>query len=169
MPCTFFPHPWDPQHTTHIPSDFRVCYRHHPLYDKEVRIIQRHPYRNGVIVVLPDGSPCELPAWMLDPIFCMGLSEETDASLSLQALRNLRHLLDTHPLSSLPPLDKSKPSSKSGGKNARKAIPPNDAVGENQQSLEETTSRDTKPMSQTGNRSVGKDCNQRSKRKETQR
>ncbi len=96
--------------TDYVPSStVRVCYRYHPLFNREAQIVRRCPNvpPDGILIVLPDGSRCVLPSWMLDPVVCSSFTDDSDPRIALSALWALRQLIDK----SLP---LSKPSVKSG-------------------------------------------------------
>lgn len=79
-----------------------VHYRHHPLCGREVRVVRRCPQisADSLLVVLPDGSPCGLPEWMLDPIACATLTDADQPLCAVVALQALRALIDAQPLAS---------------------------------------------------------------------
>ena len=79
-----------------------VAYRHHPLYGREVTVIRhcRGDSIDGVMITLPDQTPCVLPAWMLDSERCAALMDCPHPRMSLAALQTLRELLQSQSLSS---------------------------------------------------------------------
>jgi hypothetical protein len=96
--------------TDYVPSStVRVCYRYHPLFNREAQVVRRCPNvpPDGILIVLPDGSRCVLPSWMLDPVVCSSFTDDSDPRIALSALWALRQLIDK----SLP---LSKPSVTSG-------------------------------------------------------
>jgi hypothetical protein len=96
--------------TDYVPSStVRVCYRYHPLFNREAQVVRRFPNvpPDGILIVLPDGSRCVLPSWMLDPVVCSSFTDDSDPRIALSALWALRQLIDK----SLP---LSKPSVTSG-------------------------------------------------------
>ena len=48
--------------------------------------------------VPPTGTQLAVPVWMLDPIFCGQLRDQSHPGLSIAALIALRELLDTQPI-----------------------------------------------------------------------
>ena len=109
------------QHTAHDGAFRKVCYRYHPLFGSEVRVLRRFPKvsAGSVLVVLPDETHGAIPEWMLDPVACAGLTDEPSPRISLGALRELRALLDSQSLSSSPPSVSTGPSP--NGKGGRHA------------------------------------------------
>jgi hypothetical protein len=87
----------------------RVCYRYHPLFNREAQVVRRCPNvpPDGILIVLQDGSRCVLPSWMLDPVVCSSFTDDLEPRIALPALWALRQLIDK----SLP---LSKPSVTSG-------------------------------------------------------
>src|SRR5262249_26374653 len=88
-------------HTAQSASSGRICYQHHPLYNQEVHILRRFRRRGGdSLIVRPANGPAlALPAWMLDPVACSTLRQAPQPLIALDALRQLRKLLDTPPWS----------------------------------------------------------------------
>jgi hypothetical protein len=78
-----------------------ICYRFHPFYNSSGRILRRSRCRGGeqFIIQLDDGTALAVPAWMLDPVFCERLVVEPRPRLGLEALRELRRLIEAHPVS----------------------------------------------------------------------
>jgi len=96
--------------TDYVPSStVRVCYRYHPLFNREAQVVRRCPNvpPDGILIVLADGSRCVLPSWMLDPVVCSSFTDDLEPCIALSALWALRQLIDK----SLP---LSKPSVTSG-------------------------------------------------------
>src|SRR5262249_47910289 len=96
--------------TDYVPSStVRVCYRYHPLFNREAYGLRRCPHvpPDGILIVLADGSRCVLPSWMLDPVVCSSFTDDLEPCIALSALWALRQLIDK----SLP---LSKPSVTSG-------------------------------------------------------
>ena len=89
-------------HNTHRATFAVVAYRHHPLYGREVTVIRRcrTDSNDGLMITLPDQTPCVLPAWMLDFDRCAALMDCPHPSISLVALQSLRELLQSQSLSS---------------------------------------------------------------------
>ena len=53
---------------------------------------------DDVVVELPDGTRCALPAWMVDAGMCAGVRDSAIAVISRVALRVLRRLVDSQSL-----------------------------------------------------------------------
>jgi hypothetical protein len=70
------------------------------LHGRQVTIIRRccTESLDGVMVTLPDGTPCVLPAWMLDPVCCAAMTDSEIPRIAVAAIRALRDLLDEQPL-----------------------------------------------------------------------
>jgi hypothetical protein len=99
-PPRFCPYPGKSVHTAHEPSSRKVCYQFHPLCGKPVTILRRYPITapHDVLIVLPDGSRCAIPMWMLDPVFCAELTVRPTPQIAVAAFRALRELVDSVPL-----------------------------------------------------------------------
>ena len=92
-----------PPHTTHQPSRQKIHYRHHPLYGSEVEVVRVRRCREGVLTVkVPAGFQLALPSWMLDPVHCGGLLQETRPRVSLAALLELQVLVANQRLPGAP-------------------------------------------------------------------
>src|SRR5262249_48029048 len=91
-----------PAHTAHVGLVARIKYRHHPLFGRQVRIARRCPNDSpdSVVVLLPNGTSCTLPRWMLDPAACATLLDAPHPFIALDALISPRNLLDAPPLPS---------------------------------------------------------------------
>ena len=50
------------------------------------------------MIALPDGTPCVLPTWMLDPARCATMIDSDKPRIAVAAIRALRELLDEQPL-----------------------------------------------------------------------
>jgi hypothetical protein len=50
-----------------------------------------------VIVRLPDGLQVAVPTWMLNPAECSALTDEAAPKISIEALLELRALIDSQP------------------------------------------------------------------------
>ena len=88
-----------PPHTTHQPSRQIIHYRHHPLYGSEVEVVRVRRCREGVLTVkIAAGFQLALPSWMLDPVHCGGLLQETRPRVSLAALLELQALVTSQHL-----------------------------------------------------------------------
>src|SRR5438309_4394665 len=85
-------------HSAHHFDRAKIYYRYHPLHGVEVEVI-RYLRRNSilpiVIVRCPDHSQRAIPKWMLDSLCCERCRPETKPRITLAALQQLRHLLDT--------------------------------------------------------------------------
>ena len=83
--------------TAHSLYPAKICYRYHPCHGVEVELI-RYLRRGGdapiVIVRLPDGLQLAIPKWMLSPEICERLRTEAGPRISLDALIELRTLID---------------------------------------------------------------------------
>src|SRR5215813_4367160 len=83
--------------TAHSLYPAKICYRYHPCHGVEVERI-RYLRRGGdapiVIVRLPDGLQLAIPEWMLSPEICERLRTEARPGISLDALIELRTLID---------------------------------------------------------------------------
>src|SRR5258708_10978700 len=113
--------------TDYVPSSTaRVCYRYHPLFNREVQIVRRCPNvtPDGILIVLPDGSRWALPSWMLDSVACSSLTDDLEPHIALPALRALRQLIDAQPLPSSKPSVRSGTPANTGGDHA----PANDSA-----------------------------------------
>ena len=71
-----------------------------------------------LIIRLPGGVQVAVPDWMLDPQVCDRFTSEAEPRVSLDALFELRRLIDTHRLGETPK-DDGCAESPSGGKNAQ--------------------------------------------------
>jgi hypothetical protein len=87
-------------HTTHLLRSPRIEYRHHPYHQAEVKIIRalRSCLDQIDIVQLPEGTQIAVPRWMLDPVVCQQLPQESKPRIALQVLLRLLAMLKTHPL-----------------------------------------------------------------------
>ena len=83
--------------TAHSLYPAKICYRYHPCHGVDVELI-RYLRRGGdapiVIVRLPDGLQLAIPEWMLSPEICERLRTEAGPRISLDALIELRTLID---------------------------------------------------------------------------
>jgi hypothetical protein len=92
-----------PPHTTHDPHSIKICYRFHPFNGVEVEVIRFLRISRSVILIvklLPGGTQIAVPEWMLNPQFCDRLSIEDKPRISIDALMDLRRLIDAQSLSS---------------------------------------------------------------------
>jgi hypothetical protein len=88
--------------TAHDLSTAKICYRHHPCYGVEVEVV-RHLRRIGsaiLIVRLPDGLQLAVPEWMLSQQVCRHLTDEIEPRIAIDALEELRRLIDSQKLTS---------------------------------------------------------------------
>jgi len=98
----------------------KICYRCHPFYGVEVEVI-RHLRRIDaaiLIVKLPGGIQVAVPDWMLSPQVCDRFSNEAEPRVSIDALFDLRRLIDAQHLGKAS-MDRGCAKSPSGGKNAQ--------------------------------------------------
>jgi len=109
-----------PPHTTHDPQSTKICYRFHPLYGAEVEVIRclRKSASVILIVKLPRGMQIAVPEWMLNPQICDQLKTEDKPRISVDALTDLRRLIDAQSFQNAPK-DRSCAESPTGGKDAR--------------------------------------------------
>jgi hypothetical protein len=107
-------------HTAHELHPTKICYRCHPFYGVEVEVIRYLRRIDSVILIvrLPGGSQIAVPDWMLIPGICDRFTNEAEPRVSIDALFELRRLLDTHCLGEAPK-DHSCAKSPSGGNNAQ--------------------------------------------------
>lgn len=86
-----------PPHTTHDPHATKICYRFHPFYGVDVEVIRCLRKSESVILIVkvPAGSQIAVPEWMLIPQVCDRLTIEDQARISIDALINLRRLIDS--------------------------------------------------------------------------
>src|SRR5262249_48612446 len=98
-----------------------ICYRYHPLFNREAQIVRRCPNvrPEGLLIVLPDGYRCVLPSWMLDPVVCSSFTDDLEPRIALSALRALRQLIDTQPLPFSKPSVRSGATANTGGDHAQ--------------------------------------------------
>src|SRR5664279_3010093 len=91
-------------HTAHDLSAAEICYHCHPFYGVEVEVI-RHLRRTDTVIFivrLPGGSQIAVPDWMLDPQACARFTNEAEPRVSIDALFDLRRLIDAHGLEKTP-------------------------------------------------------------------
>jgi hypothetical protein len=89
-----------PPRTTHDSYSAKIYYRFHPFYGTEVEVI-RHLRRSEpaiLILKLPGGAQLAVPEWMLLPQVCDRLVIETEPRISIDALIDLRALVDAQRL-----------------------------------------------------------------------
>ena len=72
----------------------------HPLYSKEVTVVDEHNYNSQKVsqkvdrIQFFDNSVVRLPAWMTDAEYCSSCILQEQPGCSLASLRQLRMLLD---------------------------------------------------------------------------
>jgi len=98
-------------------STFKICYRFHTFHGVEVEVIRHLRKSESVILVikLPGGSQVAIPEWMLIPHICDRLTYEEKPRISIEALIDLRRLIDAQCLKKAG----SCAESPSGGQNAQ--------------------------------------------------
>lgn len=107
-------------HTTHDLHSARICYPFHPFHGVEVEVV-RHVRRiesSVLIVKLPGGTQIALPEWMLTPQACDGMKKEDSPRIAIDALFDLRRLIDSQQ-NSRDPHGRSCAESPSGGQDAQ--------------------------------------------------
>ena len=82
-------------HTAHYTTSVKVHYPWHPLYGQEVKVWGRHEYlgESYHLIALPDNSRVLMPVWMADENYCRHFTRQDSPVVSLEALRELTHLL----------------------------------------------------------------------------
>lgn len=85
-------------HTAHQLNRSRVFYKFHPFFDHEISAIRT--LRSGgesVIVRISDNDlRIAVPAWMLDQAHCKSMVLKDEPRIQLDALRQLREIVDLH-------------------------------------------------------------------------
>jgi hypothetical protein len=78
----------------------KICYRYHPFYGVEVEVIRHLRRSDSVILIvrLPAGSHIAVPDWMLSPQVCDQFTNEAEPRVSIDALFDLRRLIDANRL-----------------------------------------------------------------------
>jgi len=107
-------------HTAHRLHTATVWYQCHPFYGTEVEVI-RHLRKSEsaiLIVRLPGGSQIALPDWMMMPEVCDRFTNEAEPRIAIDALFDLRRLIDSHSIGKTH-RDHSCAESPSGGKSAQ--------------------------------------------------
>ena len=80
---------------------------------------------SGVVVVLPDGTRCGLPGWMLDAQHCTGLMDAHSPRIALAALLAIRRLIDAQDLPTDSPAGSAEACSSEGaghGKDRKRPV-----------------------------------------------
>ena len=113
-----------PLHTTHDLHSTKICYRFHPFYGTEVEVIRylRRIDSAILIVRLPGGAQVAVPEWMLQPQVCDQLVIEAEPRISIDALIELRALIDAQRLKNTSKEDCCA-ESPSGGQDAQQRKP----------------------------------------------
>jgi hypothetical protein len=109
-----------PSRTTHDLHTTKICYRFHPFYGVEVEVVRylRRTESAVLIVRLPGGAQLALPEWMLNSQACDRLSYEERPRIALDALLDLRRLIDAQHIKNATQ-DRSCAESPSGGQDAQ--------------------------------------------------
>jgi hypothetical protein len=114
-----------PSHTAHDLHVTKICYRCHPFCGVEVEVVRHLRRIDSVILIikLPGGAQVAIPDWMLSPQVCDRFTNEAEPRVSIEALFDLRRLIDAHHLGKAS-TDRSCAKSPSGGKNGhqRKSV-----------------------------------------------
>jgi len=109
-----------PSHTAHDLHSTRICYQCHPFCGVEVEIVRHLRRIDSVILIirLPGGAQIAIPDWMLSPQVCDRFTNEAEPRVSIDALFDLRRLIDAHHLGKASK-DHGCAESPLGGKNAQ--------------------------------------------------
>ena len=113
-----------PPRTTHDLLSTKICYRFHPFHDVEVEVVRqlRKTESSILIVKLPGGAQMAIPEWMLNPQVCERLISEDKARIGVDALIDLRRLIDAQCLNN-PSKERSCAESPTGGEDAQQRKP----------------------------------------------
>jgi hypothetical protein len=95
----------------------RVHYPHHPHTGCEVGVLARRRSSRTLHVLLPDQTTATLPEWMFDAAYCHAIAFQETPVLSLDALRDLRRLIDALSLCDANYSPKQTPAEKSQSPN----------------------------------------------------
>ena len=89
-------------HTTHDSHSTKICYRFHPFYGVDVEVIRylRKTTSAILIIKLPGGTQIAVPEWMLIPQVCDRLTVEDKPRISIDALNDLRRLINAQSINS---------------------------------------------------------------------
>ena len=84
------------RYTTHKQHFVTVHYFLHSLRGKEVQVLRELNFSSEKVylVQFSDAVSIHLPAWMADPDYCSSCKVQEQPEVSLNALCNLRKLLD---------------------------------------------------------------------------
>ena len=72
-----------------------MLYPHHPQAGCEVGVLAHRRSSGTLHVLLPDETTATLPEWMFDAAYCQALVRQETPVLSVDALRDLRQLVDS--------------------------------------------------------------------------
>ena len=108
-------------HTAHESPSAIIHYRHHPFHGEPVTIVRRlrRYVTDCVVITLADDVQVAVPTWMLDPLICQQLTDEEHPRLSVEALSDLRALLDSQRVVVTPTAINAEASQQAGGDDAR--------------------------------------------------
>jgi hypothetical protein len=83
-------------HTAHQLGSARIFYRFHPFFCREVSVIRRLRADDSAVIVQVADSELKIsvPGWMLERSFCDHLVLEAAARVDVNALRQLREIVD---------------------------------------------------------------------------
>ena len=119
-------------HTAHQSTRRSIYYAYHPFSGQEVEVVRalRRQAEQSVIVRLADGLQLAVPLWMLDPVLCGFLREESSPRISHEALLDLRELIDLTSLPSEGRVSKPLSSNNDGGNDDRAPTSPSSSPGD---------------------------------------
>ena len=106
--------------TAHDLYSAKICYQCHPFYGIEVKVIRHLRRTDSAVLIIrrPDGVQVAVPDWMLNPQVCDRFTNEAEPRVSIDALFDLRRLIDAHHLGNAS-TGHGCAESPSGGKNAQ--------------------------------------------------
>lgn len=92
-------------HTARQLGCVRIAYQFHPFFQREVSFVRRTRYRGvPAVMVCVEGNQSDsqdatelrivVPDWMLDEVTCMRIEVREKPQIQLQAIRQLRALID---------------------------------------------------------------------------